>query len=206
MAFVADIEILPRLAFHRGRLLGYFPRIFDPKKEIEKILEEHGKILFHDMDGILQNRPQLDLIKKWEGKGIWVDAGVRFAEGAMDLLVAGAEKVVLGTRSLRGMGELKKACDLSEDIIFEIDFQGETLQKNITIKSSSSLDLIKTAEDMGIDICIFFDESGIMDSSILSSSPVEKLSLYAGLVKKSDVSYLKRFGIRGAVVDISELI
>jgi len=203
---MANIEILPRLALQGGKLLGDFPGSFDPKREIEKILEEHGKILFHDMDGILENKPQLDVIKKWEGKGIWVDAGARYAEGAMDLFVAGAEKVVLGTKTLQGMEELKKACDLSDNIILEIDFQGGTLQRNLAIKSSSPRDLIRTAKHMGIDICILFDGDGIMDSNILSSLDVKEVSLFAGLMRRSQIGHLTRFGIKGAVVDISELI
>ena len=115
------VDEMPRVVFHRGRVVLHDGSSVEPHKadeHLKKVFERYGKALIEDLDGIERNRPNWALVKKLGGKDAWVDAGVRTADGIYELFVAGAGRAVLSSECLRGLGQLEKALDLSDKIVF----------------------------------------------------------------------------------------
>ncbi len=78
-----------------------------------------------DLDGIEDNRPQLDFLQEIAREAdVWIDAGPRTADQAIDILITGARRAVLSTAYLRSGKELKKAWGLSPDLTVEIEARG----------------------------------------------------------------------------------
>ena len=74
-----------------------------------------------DLDGRRKGEPQLDYIQELSRDAdLWLDAGVRVADEAIDGLVAGARRVILSTASLASARELRRAWRMSPEVVVEI--------------------------------------------------------------------------------------
>ena len=90
----------------------------------DRLMAEYRRLYLVDLDGVDQDRPQLDYLQEIARAGeVWVDAGVRSADQAIDVLVGGAQRAVLSTAFLRSEKELKRAWRLSSDVLFEIEIR-----------------------------------------------------------------------------------
>ncbi len=75
-----------------------------------------------DLDGIEDNRPQLDFLQEIAREAdVWIDAGPRTADQAIDILITGGRRAVLSTAYLRSEDELRKAWALSPDLAVEVE-------------------------------------------------------------------------------------
>lgn len=89
---------------------------------IDPLAAEHPRLYLVDLDALDGHEPQLDFIQEISREiALWVDAGVRSADDAMDVLVAGAHRAVLSSRHVKGPDELRRAWALSTNWVFEID-------------------------------------------------------------------------------------
>ena len=97
--------------------------VVDPVELVQELATEFDLIAILDLGGIASKRKGLDLIGKLVEAGpAWVHAGTRLSDGIIDLLVAGAEEVVVFPNFLlRGFGEWKDAFELSENIVIGLD-------------------------------------------------------------------------------------
>jgi hypothetical protein len=96
--------------------------LFDLFEVADRLMAEYERLYVVDLDGIDRDQPQLDYLQEIaQGGEIWVDAGVRTADQAIDVLVAGAQRAVLSTAFLRAERELRRAWRLSSDLVFEIE-------------------------------------------------------------------------------------
>src|ERR1700689_1493867 len=94
---------------------------FDFFEVADRLMAEYERLYVVDLDGVDHDQPQLDYLQEIAQAGeIWVDAGVRTADQAIDVLVAGAQRAVLSTAFLRAERELRRAWRLSSDLVFEI--------------------------------------------------------------------------------------
>jgi len=74
-----------------------------------------------DIDGVEGRMPNLKSIARMAAhREVWLDAGAPDADSMMDLFVAGATRVALGTMSLDSMDELAAALEISEDIMLAV--------------------------------------------------------------------------------------
>jgi len=85
-----------------------------------------------DLDGILAQRPQLDLYRKLADLGyeLLIDAGIRVSEDAQQILDSGAAAAIIGLETLSSVAMLAELVDRhsAEQIIFSLDLQaGRTL-------------------------------------------------------------------------------
>jgi hypothetical protein len=128
-----DPALMPCILLRRGRVCrpgpdGPIPSrtargtdldVFDV---LDALTPAYRSVYLVDLDGIERNVPQLEYIQEVSrDTTLWVDAGVRHADGAIDILVAGAERAVLSSSYLQGPRELKRAWKLSTDIVFEVE-------------------------------------------------------------------------------------
>ena len=104
---------------------------FDPFDVVDRLIPQYGTVYVVDLDGIERGQPQLDYLQELSREvAIWVDGGVRVADQAIDILVAGASKAVLSSATLAGPKEVRRAWKLSPEVAFEIDLtaQGPTVR------------------------------------------------------------------------------
>lgn len=128
------VQTIPALSVKKNKLVRALDDGFEPIKlgfteSVERIIRSHDKMLLVDYDGLLSNRPQYDLMQDVrdiasdidEDIELWVEAGVRQSESAIDLFIAGADSVVLCTSLLPSISEIKKSSDMSGELILSID-------------------------------------------------------------------------------------
>ncbi len=97
-------------------------KLYDVLDVSDQLTERYGRLYLVDLDGIDHDQPQLDYLQEIaRASEVWVDAGVRTGEQAIDVVVAGAYRTVLSTARLEGERELEQAWKLSTDIAFEVE-------------------------------------------------------------------------------------
>lgn len=130
----------------------------DTHELIDKLKERFDRVLITDINGINRDKPQLELCRDLSTKmKLWIDAGSRSRDGAIDVIVAGAERVVLGTKTLIDLGELEKALELSENVVLGIDYDEGIVSPKKTIREMSPLSLVEKVKSLGVLEIIFTD-------------------------------------------------
>jgi len=202
---VEAFEIVPWAVIRGGRTLrgGVPVSLAEIWPVLDAALDTHGKALLWDMDGIETNRPQLDLLRRFEGLGLWVDAGVRYADGVIDVLVAGADKAVVGTKSLWGLEELQEAFRLTENLLLQIDFDGKILHPGRAAIEPAPQDLARWVRDHGGDTILFMTAESVLDLAAVKALASE-VRVYAGVASLAQVPALQETGAAGAIVDLWE--
>src|SRR5579863_10393989 len=126
-------RMIPAVMIQRGRALTPGPdgpellrdrtgRPTDVLDLADRLIAEHGRLYVVDLDGIERDSPQLDYLQEMSRDGeLWVDGGVRTADQAIDILVAGASRAVLSSSALESPDEVGRAWALSQDIVVELD-------------------------------------------------------------------------------------
>lgn len=100
----------------------------DPFDLVDRLVGDFPLLYLVDLDGIEKGDPQLDYLQEISRDiAMWVDAGVRSSDQAIDVLVAGANRAVLSSAYLRGPRALARAWKLSTEFVFEIEMHGPSL-------------------------------------------------------------------------------
>jgi uncharacterized protein related to proFAR isomerase len=171
------IEKIPAIYIYRGFPVFKKKDTYEPIKDeneenlslneiIKKLSTRYDKVLITDLNGITRDRPQLDLIKSLSTKmELWVDAGIRYGTGVIDVFVAGADHVVLGTKTLKGLSELEKACELSENLIIDINYDNGIVSPDKEIEDMPLSILAEKVNEIGIRSLIFTDLKHISSGS-----------------------------------------
>src|SRR5258708_11882167 len=126
--------LMPCLILADGRVMAPSPtgpvaartadgRIYEVLDVADQLAAKYGRIYLVDLDGIEHDQPQLDYLQEIaRGAEVWVDAGIRTSDQAIDLVVAGAHRTVLTTRQLRSAEELDRTWKLSSEIALAIEW------------------------------------------------------------------------------------
>lgn len=203
------VEIVPMIYLFRGNIVkGSDGSVISSKPmDYFKILfKEYDKAFLFDIDGIKRNKPHWKILKKLESKEVWIDAGVRAADGIYELFVCGASSVVLSTAMLKGPKELEEAVKLSDNLIVRVGIdEADSMVEGANFRKplKAFLNDLKT---LGIGKVVF---SGAPDSIFLTPRTVEdvlrqSLDLDAYLILKDTVEKdrLGGRGIRGIVTEV----
>jgi uncharacterized protein related to proFAR isomerase len=179
-----------------------------PVELAKELRFSHEIVFILDIDGIERNSPDLNLIRRMSGLvELWVDAGTLTSNGAMDMLVAGASKVVMGTKSILGMVHLGRAVELSENIIFSVDYDRGVLAAEPAMAEMATELLLNSALEMNVRTALLFDLGGVRDRSqppldILRAMVRKFDEVYvAGFVKHETLGSLGGLGLAGVVMD-----
>jgi phosphoribosylformimino-5-aminoimidazole carboxamide ribonucleotide (ProFAR) isomerase len=175
------LEIIPALSVRKGVPVhaledGFEEFATDIETAVEKLLSKHQKLLLIDYDGLLSNRPQLDLLQDIQNYAsdndidleLWVEAGVRFADSTIDLFVAGADSVVICTSLVASLKEFKKACEMSQSLILSIDCDsgGKVVSPSRLIREKKPATLVEECAKSGVG-------KFILDTVVTDESPVK---------------------------------
>lgn len=218
-----QIEIIPAICIYKGLPVIKEKESYEPMKNengenlsINEILEELSnrfkKALIMDLNGINRDRPQLDIFKTISTKmELWVDAGTRIGPGVIDVFVAGADYVVLGTKTLLGLDELEKANELSENVILDINYDEGIVSPKKAVREMHPSDLIGEAKKIGIKNVIFTDlknTTSVSDFDLSAARQVlsSDLNIYFhGRFKEGERTFLK-MDIKGLIYEVDTLI
>jgi uncharacterized protein related to proFAR isomerase len=189
-------------------------KIPDALDLIELITEKYETIYLADINGLNEKKPQINLIRNLtDFCEIWLEAGVVEAENIYDLLVAGAQNLVLSTKTLDSLMELANAFELSENLVFEIDYsEGSIISPNTQLRDMPPNKLAQELKDIGLDRIIFADLDRIGTNFNLKSEIVRSLveldmSVYiGGGIKVKDVYELERLGTSGAIIELTDIL
>lgn len=119
-------ETVPVVRLRKRRLLGASGDLLetDAVPRVRQLAAK-GPVCVVDLDGLRRNKADLDTLRRMADKGnVWADAGSRFATDAMDLLVAGADRVTLRWGSLADEEELREAHAMSDALLLGLEYEG----------------------------------------------------------------------------------
>ncbi len=123
-------------------------------------LQDFDTLYMLDLDGIERDRPQLDLIRTLSmRKKLWVDGGSRDIDTLTDMYIAGADRVVLSTKTAPSVDFIEESAEMSNTLILSIDMDGGIISNSDEVKVMNVEELVESAVDMGIDSFIFADYS-----------------------------------------------
>ena len=218
-----NYEIIPAVNLFKGMPMvkvndGYEPLMdsdggeLNIKDLISQLKGRFEKLLFTDINGINRDKPQLNIIRSSSSEmELWVDAGSRYGDGVIDILVAGAHKVVLATKTLRNLDELDNAANLSENIILGIDYDEGIVSPKNDVQEMSPLNLTKIAKNAGLSEIIFTDLRHL-DSNTGFNEDVGNTLLdsdmdiyFHGRFEREMETY-KRIGLAGVIIEVETLL
>ncbi|MGQ9582665.1 MAG: HisA/HisF-related TIM barrel protein [Thermoplasmatota archaeon] len=185
----------------------------DPVAFVEQLLGRYSRAFVADITGIETGEPQLGLVQELSALGeIWIDPGIRSAETAMDVLVAGAHHVVFGTKTLAGVEELAAALRDTESVSLGIDWDGVVVGADEQIKHLSPAALLDIARNLGVGRVLFNDlgrsrERKRLETEIIRSLARGPLELYvAGGVTEEDLPAISSAGAAGALLSLLSIV
>ncbi len=198
-------EVLPWLAMRAGRPLsptGLRSGGPDLVEMVTKPLKDHKRLLLWDVDGIDREKPRLEFYRRFEGKGLWVDGGIRNLDGVIDVLVAGAEVAVLDMATFPSLEDLEAAGELTDKLAVCVR-EGETSGRERRLLNLRPIDIFREALRSGISRGVYLHSSSLRQVPEWVHS-LEEMELFVGPAKPpgaGDESRPRRF-----VVDAYELI
>lgn len=188
-------------------------RPLDPVLFAEQVLKQYERVLLVDIDGIERGSPQVGLLQEMGAQGeVWVDAGTRYAESAIDLLVGGATAVVLGTKTVAGVDELKSAVEMSDAVFLGIDYDRGVVAQDGQLRHMSPRSLLDIARNLGFPKLLFTDLGRGQGERPLEAAVIRELSsgslpLYVGGgVREGDLGELGKLGASGALLSVMSII
>ncbi len=180
----------------------------DPFDVVDRLSEDYRTIYLVDLDGIERAEPQLEYLQEFSRDvRLWVDAGVRTADQAIDILITGARRVVLSTSELQGPRELKRAWKLSTEFAFEVPLtaEGQALGRP-DWGSTDVVELVRTARDVGISDIVLSPRESDPNWPIVRSVAAGGPTWVDGTFEASQLVRLSECGAAGGIFHIRELL
>lgn len=216
--------LIPAIDLMGGACVRLHKGKFDTKKvyhqnPVEAALrwKQAGATWIHiiDLDGAktgkLENLKAAVKIKESTGVSVQMGGGIRDLQSLSQVLDAGIERAILGTRAIEDSGFLQQASLLfAERICLSLDYdrKGRILKKGW--QQDSGLDIFRfgrSLHDLGLEYVIVTDISrdgtltGVnspMIKSIMEATSL-KLIVAGGISSMEDIRVLKKLGVAGAI-------
>ncbi|MCI4327604.1 MAG: HisA/HisF-related TIM barrel protein [Thermoplasmata archaeon] len=165
------------LAISHGHLMtsdgNAFSPVRGPDGQFRDILDvadavtpQYDGLYITDLDGRRKGEPQLDYLQELaRDADVWLDAGVRVADEAIDGLVTGARRVVLSTATLSSARDLRRAWKMSTEIVFEIvvALDGSVLAIDSDWGGHPPSEVAASARAVGIDTILYTPRAPTVD-------------------------------------------
>ncbi|MCI4355266.1 MAG: HisA/HisF-related TIM barrel protein [Thermoplasmata archaeon] len=182
--------------------------LFDLFDVTDRLMADHGRVYVVDLDGVDQDQPQLDYLQEIaRGGDIWVDAGVRTADQAIDVLVAGAQRAVLSTAFLRSEKELHRAWRLSSDLVFEVEVrEGAVAARAPEWTGKTPAEVAASSREQGPqDVVLSYRESPV-DWSVARAAAAAGPVWVSGTFELGDAARLTENGCRGGIFHLHDFL
>lgn len=168
---------------------------------VDSLTSRFGRIYVVDLDGVEENRPQLDYLQEIaRDTDMWLDAGARTADEAIDALVTGASRVVLSSSTLRDAAELERAWNLSQELAFEIELrQGQVSSLADGWKGRPAPEVAERIRQAGPRELILAPRDGTIDWGEVRSIARAGPTWVGGVFSAADTDRLLESGAVGGI-------
>jgi uncharacterized protein related to proFAR isomerase len=222
-----EFLIIPSVSLLRDRVVvvnagRYEPHTDTDDREItlpsfvEMYLKDYSTICVLDIDGIERGRPQLGQVSTVSRtKNVWYDPGARNAGDMADAFMAGAGRVIVGTKTLNGFDDLLECHETSNDYVLGLDWAGRILSRDATISQADPLEFLDRMHGAGVRRVLFNQLGRVRSDARMDEHFVREM------VRRSRRFYLggsgfdlatgesirrAGLGVRGVVVSVLDLI
>lgn len=181
---------------------------FDPFDVVDRLAKDYSLLYVADLDGIERQDPQLDYLQEISrDMTMWVDGGVRTAEQAIDILVAGARRAVLSSAYLRGPRQLKRAWRLSTELVFELEFEaGHLALADPSWQTTDPLEVTRMVREVGPDHVIVSPRETDPDWPLVGQVAAGGPTWVDGSFHPRDLSQLVAVHAAGGIFHIDEIL
>jgi len=194
-------ETLPVVHVVGGRFPEYEGQ--DPERALGALAKRFGKLVLVDAEGIQRNEPQVEFLQAAaHRRSVWVDAGSRYADDAMDLFVAGAEAVTMRWNTLHRPDELADAAEIAQPGALFLGLEwpkGQFLRHRHDARSAE--DVVSWATAHGVGIVHVLDAP---DEHALRALPPGSGRWAQGLPRRL-VAAAQEMGFEGAMLPPAEI-
>ena len=174
----------------------------------ERLVGEFGRLYVVDLDGIDRDRPELDFLQELSRDAeVWVDAGVRTADQAIDVLVTGAHRAVLSTGTIASDRSVGRAWKLSTDIAVEIEVRDGSVAAAVEAWRGGTVeDVSRKIRDLGpAELILSFREEPVDWNAVrgvAAGGPV----WVDGTFERRQSERLGSSGAAGGIFHVTELL
>jgi len=179
---------------------------FDVLAVADQLTERYHRLYLVDLDGIERDQPQLDYLQEIaRGAEVWIDAGVRTSDQAIDIVVAGAFRTVLTSGRLESEKELGRTWKLSPEIAFEIELVDGALRAAPPEWTGfAPARLAGVARGMGLQDVIVSPRGADVDWTLVAELAKGGSTWVDGTFDPSDVARLAAAGASGGIFHVNE--
>jgi hypothetical protein len=179
----------------------------DPFDVVDRLSERYSLLYVVDLNGIEHGDPQLEYLQELaRDMALWVDAGIRASDQAIDILVAGAQRAVLSSAYLRGPNALARAWKLSTDLAFEIEMSGAGLTE--PAGDWGTIDPVEFARRVraaGPDHLILSPRETDPDWNVVRAIASEGPTWVDGSFTAAEAAQARAAGAKGGIFHLTEL-
>ena len=180
---------------------------YDPFDVVDRLVEQYPLLYLADLDGIERGEPQLDFLQELSrGVAMWVDGGVRTADQAIDILVAGAQRAVLSSALLKGPRELRRAWRLSPELAFELELDSKGLVARSEWETSDPRALAATVRAVGLDHLVVSPREIDPDWALVGDVAASGPTWVDGSFEVDQLPLLRSSGARGGIFHVGRLL
>ncbi len=222
-----EFLVIPAVSLRRGRVVVVNKGRYEPLTDVDDreltlydftsmFLEDYGTIMVMDIDGIERRRPQLTQVQTIAPvKNVWWDPGVRSLEDMMDAFTAGANRVVVGTKTIWNLQELKACQEFSGDYVLSLDWADGILSRDANIAQADPVSFLKLMYEGGVRRVLFSQLGRVKAGSRIDSSFVAEMAevtrrLYLGgsgfSLDTAEQVGRSGMGVKGVVVGVMDII
>jgi len=222
------LRVIPAVSLRGGDVVVVNNHSYEPVEDAQGrafaldefaqvFLKEFDAVLVFDIDGIEGGRPQFDEAARLEGSPleVWWDGGVRDHDDVIGILTSGVHKALVSTRSLAAAGEISKAVELSDSVVFEaVVREGRVVASSPDFRGATVARAASLAAAEGAEEVLVLDASRPLGAPIdwapLAGLPGSLRALYIGggidLETARRVKAPAGLPYRGAVVDLISVL
>jgi phosphoribosylformimino-5-aminoimidazole carboxamide ribonucleotide (ProFAR) isomerase len=180
----------------------------DPFDVVDRLTPEYSMLYVVDLDGIEHEDPQLDYLQELaRDMTLWVDAGCRTADQAIDVLVTGARRAVLSSAYLRGPRQLARAWRLSTEFAFEVETTGDGAAiADARWGTTVPGELARSVRAAGPDHVIVSPRETAPDWAMIRSIAEAGPTWVDGTFSPNEAPRLTEVGAQGGIFHIEQLL
>jgi hypothetical protein len=178
----------------------------DPFDVLDGLASDYPLIYLVDLTGIERGEPQLDYLQELSRDvSLWIDAGVRNADQAIDVLVTGAQRAVLSSSRLEGPDELRQAWQLSTELVFEVEVEGGAACAAPGWGTSDPAAVARAGRGSGLDHLVISPRDATPDWALVRALASEGPTWVDGTFARQDLPRLTEAGAAGGIFHLDEL-
>ncbi len=113
----------------------------------------------------------------------------------------------MGTKSILNLDELEDAFELSENILFSLDYDGGVLSANADMMAMGTRRLLEEVRKIGVNKAMLFDLGGIKNRQTPDLGMMQMVvdvfdeAYVAGFIRPDDIEHLENIGLKSVIMD-----